>query len=70
MPGYRCINNEMGYCQDPGRRGRATADCSDISHAGVFVLQDLSPTSCTLDPRNCGFFITWHQECQALEAKE
>jgi len=70
MPGYRCLNNRMGYCQDPRRRGIATADCSDIGHPGVHVLQPSSPRNCTLDPLNCGFFITWQQECQALGASQ
>jgi hypothetical protein len=62
MPGYRCLNNQAGYCKDPSRAGGSTADCSDIGHPGVHVLQVDGLTGCTLNPRNCGFFLSWNEE--------
>jgi hypothetical protein len=70
MQGYRCIKDCFGDCRDPSRQGTATADCSDIGHPGVHVLQGTSPCSCTLDPRNCGFFITWKEICRDLQPIE
>jgi hypothetical protein len=63
MPVYRCLNDQAGHCSDPGRQDPYAGGPACSTIAGVHVLQVPSPTSCTLDPRNCGFFISWHQEC-------
>jgi hypothetical protein len=63
MPGYRCLNAQSGYCKDPGRQDPRAGGPACTTIDGVYVLQAISPISCTLNPRNCGFFITWHQEC-------
>ncbi len=64
MPGYRCINNLTGYCTDPDRQNPCAREPSCENIRGVYVLQVPSSPSCYLDPRNCGFFISWQEECR------
>ena len=66
MPGYRCLSNQSGYCQDPSRQDQHAGGPAISSVGGVHVLQVPSNTSCSLDPRNCGFFITWEEVCRDI----
>ncbi|MBA7537617.1 hypothetical protein ES705_29886 [subsurface metagenome] len=70
MPGYRCLNNQSGYCQDPHRQSPydVADSCSDIG--GVFVLQTSSLAGCHLDPQKCGFFVTWKEVCRDIQPIE
>ncbi len=58
MPGYRCLNNQSGYCQDPCRQDPHAGGPACSSTGGVYTLIDTTPTSCTLDPQKCGFFVS------------
>ncbi|MBA7533081.1 hypothetical protein ES705_25316 [subsurface metagenome] len=64
MPGYRCLNNQSGYCHDPGRQDPHAGGPACTTIGGVHVLQVLSPTICILDPLNCRFFTTWKEICR------
>ncbi len=70
MPDYRCLNDQAGYCKDPSRQDPHAGEPACTTVGGVHVLQTPSPTSCTLDPRNCGFFVSWQEECQAFGASQ
>ncbi|MBA7552478.1 hypothetical protein ES705_45041 [subsurface metagenome] len=70
MTGFRCLNDQTGYCNNPERQCVITADCSDIGHPGVHVLLAKPPASCPLVPRNCGFFIIWEEVCRGIKPIE
>ncbi|MBA7536773.1 hypothetical protein ES705_29037 [subsurface metagenome] len=62
MLGYRCLINHSGYCQDPSRQDPYAGDPACSTTDGLHVLRVPPHTSCTLDPRICGFFITWKEK--------
>ncbi len=62
MTVYRCLMDWAGYCKNPDRQGIVTADCSDIGHPGVHILQTPSSFKCPSNPPECGFFITWKED--------
>lgn len=68
MPGYRCINNHSGYCSTtPAGEKVSISDPTDLAIESGYVDYFITG-SCTLDPLNCGFFISWQDECQRLKA--
>ncbi|MBA7532463.1 hypothetical protein ES705_24696 [subsurface metagenome] len=68
--GYRCLQDNSGYCSDPGRQETCAREPSCETIDGVHVLHVPSPTSCTLDPQKCGFFITWKEVCSGIQPIE
>lgn len=68
MPVFRCLVNISGYCIDSAHRSPGPDNPTYSSPGGVRVLGIPSPTSCSLDPRICGFFITWKEECRRYAA--
>ncbi|GAH65889.1 unnamed protein product, partial [marine sediment metagenome] len=68
--GYRCLNNQAGYCQDSSRQDPHAGGpaCSNVG--GVYVLHITPPASCPLDPLNCGFFISWKEICRDIQPIE
>ena len=67
---YRCFNNLFGYCKDPSRHDPYAGGPACSTKWGIPVLQVPSSTSCTLDPLNCGFFISWREECRDTQPIE
>ncbi len=70
MPVYRCINNQSGYCSTTptGEKvslGVPTALAIETGYVDHFVTG-----SCTLDPRNCGFFVSWKEVCCDIQPIE
>ena len=66
MP-YRCTVNQSGYCQDTDGRRPAPVDPTFTTAGGVKVLDPHHSVRCTLDPQNCGFFISWKEECRRAQ---
>lgn len=61
---YRCLIDLSGYCSDIAHRQPTPADPTFTTAGGVKVLDPHHSVRCTLDPRNCGFFISWKEECR------
>ncbi|GAI51488.1 unnamed protein product [marine sediment metagenome] len=70
MTKYRCLNNLFGYCKDSEHRAPSPENPTFVTAGGVHTLKDTTPTSCTLDPRNCGFFIFWDEACRDIQPIE
>ncbi|MBA7551202.1 hypothetical protein ES705_43738 [subsurface metagenome] len=70
MPGYRCLNNQAGYCKDSEHRTQSPENPTFVNAGGVHELKYPSPTSCPLDPQNCGSFATWEEVCRGIQPIE
>lgn len=70
MPGYRCLNDQAGYCstKPAGEQvdiGVPTTLAIDSGYIHHFIIG-----SCKLDPQSCGFFITWQEVCRHTQPIE
>ena len=70
MPGYRCLNDQRGYCKDSEHRTPSPDNPTIVNAGGVHTLKDVTPTSCTLDPQKCGFFASWKEVCRDIQPIE
>ncbi|MBA7532062.1 hypothetical protein ES705_24288 [subsurface metagenome] len=61
---YRCFIDKSGYCTDPDRRNPGPAGPVFFKSRDITELAELTPTKCPNHPQNCGFFISWQEECR------
>ena len=62
----RCTINKFGYCSKPIPWNiQRSVPTMTIDH-GVHILNVPSTPQCHLNPRDCGFFVSWKEECRRL----
>lgn len=65
---YRCINDPDGYCKTKPEGQKVDMGIPTTLAIESGYVDHLIWGSCRKDPRNCGSFISWKEECRRYAA--